>query len=645
MDTTVADPLVGRVLDGRYAVERRLARGGMATVYRAVDRRLDRVVAVKVMHPALADDEEFVARFSREAKAAARLSHPGVVAVYDQGNDGGVVFLVMEHVAGRTLRALLRERGRLSPAHALHVMRSVLGALAAAHAAGIVHRDIKPENVLIADDGAVKVADFGLARAVQSATLTGTHGLLMGTVAYLSPEQVERGVADPRSDVHAAGILLYELLTGAVPFQSDNPLSVAYRHVHEDVPPPSLTVPGLPVAVDALVRRATARDPDRRPRNAGAFLAEATAVAAALPPEPIDLDERPAPDPGTADTDVIDRPGRWADHQPTWRHDTPVVPGPPATGQAGPPGDRPARRQRRHGRRWWVVVALVTAACLAAAVGGTVGGRALHRVRYVAVPSVDGKDKSTAERMLRTAGLRVAYAGAVYSERVGAGRVVGERPTGRVRSDAVVTLTLSKGRQPHAVPHLAGDQVADAREAIGKAGLAVSDRISYVYSETVSSGIVLATRPRAGTMLYKGDQVRLVVSKGRRPIQVPTLAGSPLAAAKRAVTSAGLTVGTVSLQFSDTVDKGVVISSTPAAGATAYGGDTIQLVVSKGPDVVRVPMVTGRTAEDARRTLEALGLKVRIESLFGGGEGRVVAQDPQSGTTVRRGGTVTLAVI
>ena len=243
MDTTVSDPLVGQVLDGRYHVGPRLARGGMAVVYEAHDNRLDRTIALKVMHPTLADDEEFVTRFIREAHSAARLSHPNVVAVYDQGADQGHVFLAMELVRGRTLRDLIRTQGHLT----LEVLEPVLAALGAAHQAGLIHRDVKPENVLLSDDGRVKVADFGLARAVTGANShTTTSGILMGTVAYLSPEQVTRGVADPRSDVYAAGILLFEMLTGVKPYDGDTAIQVAYRHVHDDVPAPSSLVPGLP---------------------------------------------------------------------------------------------------------------------------------------------------------------------------------------------------------------------------------------------------------------------------------------------------------------------------------------------------------------------------------------------------------------
>ncbi len=256
-----SDPMVGRVLDGRYRIGPRIARGGMASVYEATDIRLDRTVAVKVMHPGLGDDDEFAARFVREARSAARLSHPNVVAVFDQGDDEDTVFLAMELVDGHTLRDVIRKEAPMPPARALALIEPVLSALAAAHRAGLIHRDVKPENVLIADDGRIKVADFGLARAVSTETQhTATGGVLIGTVSYLAPELVVDGRADARADVYAAGVVLYELLTGAKPHEGESPIQVAYKHVHEDVPPPSRLAPGLPAYVDALVARATARD-------------------------------------------------------------------------------------------------------------------------------------------------------------------------------------------------------------------------------------------------------------------------------------------------------------------------------------------------------------------------------------------------
>ena len=282
MDRT-ADALIGRVLDGRYRVGPKIARGGMAGVYEATDLRLDRTVAVKVMHEGLADDDEFVRRFQREARSAARLAHQNVVAVFDTGEDQGTLFLVMEYVPGLTLRDLIRKEAPMAPAKALAVIEPVLSALAAAHDAGILHRDVKPENVLLADDGRVKVADFGLSRAINSETQhTATGGVLIGTVSYLAPELVVNGHADARADVYAAGVMIYEMLTGHKPHQADSPIQVAYKHVHQDIPAPSASTRGIPPYVDALVARATARDTALRPADARVLLHQVRRVRHAL---------------------------------------------------------------------------------------------------------------------------------------------------------------------------------------------------------------------------------------------------------------------------------------------------------------------------------------------------------------------------
>ncbi len=324
------DPLLGRLLDGRYRILSRIARGGMATVYEATDLRLDRTVAVKVMHAGLGDDHDFAARFVREAHAAARLSHPNVVAVYDQGDDDGTVFLVMELIEGHTLRDTIAKESPMSPSRALALVEPVLSALASAHRAGLIHRDVKPENVLIADDGRIKVADFGLAKAVSADTQhTATQGVLIGTVSYLAPELVVEGRADARADVYAAGVLLYELLTGCKPHEGESPIQVAYKHVHHDVPPPSALVPELPAYVDALVARATARDRSLRPADAGVLLHQVHRVGSAL-----------------ADG-VRDDPELTQDLLPL------VLPGVEAThGPAGPPRRRHRRPRSGTSTRW-----------------------------------------------------------------------------------------------------------------------------------------------------------------------------------------------------------------------------------------------------------------------------------------------------
>src|SRR5580704_490339 len=337
MDTTLARPPVGRLLDGRYRVESLIATGGMATVYLGTDTRLDRTVALKIMHAELANDEDFVRRFVAEARSVARLAHPNVVTVYDQGADGRTLYLAMEYVPGRTLRALLQERTRLRPREALDIIEGVLSGLAAAHAAGIAHRDVKPENVLLGDAQSVKVADFGLARLLSDVSHT-KSGLLIGTAAYLAPEQVAGGRADFRTDVYAAGIMLFELLTGRQPFTGDTPLAVAYRHVNEVVPAPSSLVPGLPPALDSLVALATSRNPDLRPADAGQFLRAITGTRHGLP-----LDVPPAPrapgGPYATGTGPAAHDTSSADTAPPRAVVAPVWPGPQP---AGWPGQQPA---------------------------------------------------------------------------------------------------------------------------------------------------------------------------------------------------------------------------------------------------------------------------------------------------------------
>jgi tRNA A-37 threonylcarbamoyl transferase component Bud32 len=386
-----ADPysLTGCVLDGRYRVLSHLADGGMATVYIALDQRLDRKVALKVMRADLARDESFVERFRCEARSAAKLSHPHVVAVYDQGEDDGHVFLAMELVNGLTLRQVMHSEGALTPRAALDIFDPVLQALGAAHSAGLIHRDVKPENVILGEDGNVKVADFGLARAISSTTSTGQAGVLLGTVAYLSPEQVEHGTADKRSDVYAAGLLLFEMLTGSKAYIGDSPIHVAYQHVHSEVPLPSSRIPTVPAGLDHLVARASAREPDQRPRDANALLVEMRRARQAL--SPAELDRQPAGGSEAANpTIMLSR--------------TAVVPIGMMSSGAGPG----ATRQRRHlpgfvtfrGRKWPMVVA-ASLLIAVVAVFFLVAGPGVRTV----VPKVAGSTTMVAQRALTLAHL------------------------------------------------------------------------------------------------------------------------------------------------------------------------------------------------------------------------------------------------
>jgi len=631
VDTTLADPLIGQLLDGRYRIDRRIARGGMATVYSALDVRLDRTVAIKLMHPALADDADFVDRFNREAKAAARLSHPNVVAVFDQGEDRGRVFLVMEYVEGRTLRDLLRERGRLGAAQALSVLEPVLAALDAAHRGGLVHRDVKPENVLLADDGRVKVADFGLARAIMASTLTATTGVLLGTVAYLAPEQVSTGAADTRSDVYAAGILLVEMLTGAPPYAGETPLSVAYRHVHEDVPPPSHAVAGIPPAIDALALRATRRDPAARPADAGAFLGELRRTRRALGLPVLDLGPRVAAD--DHPTLVTALP---AGAVPPRKHTTapqPLLP------DAAPPAPGAPPRSRRGPVLW---LALVLLAVLAA-----VGGWWLGSGRYTSAPGVLDLDRAAATARLSRAGLSLAVAPAGpkdFSETVAAGLVLRQRPGpgGSVRRHGSVSVALSRGPERYAVPDLAGRTPDEAGAALRDLHLRRGGA-TEVYDDTVARGLVVRTDPPAGASLRPDTAVNLVLSKGIQPVPVPDVTRQPLDAGKAILAKSGLGATTTDA-FDDSIPKGAVISSNPGPGATVDKGSAVALTVSKGPDVVAVPDVTGRSAGEATALLQAAGLQARAVTLLPDGPGSVLRQDPGRNKMVKRGSTVTLFI-
>ncbi len=636
MTTQVSDAVVGRLLDGRYRVGERIARGGMATVYQGLDTRLDRPVALKVMHPGYADDQEFVARFAREARSAARLSHPNAVSVFDQGEDDGTVFLVMEYIEGRTLRDLLRERGRLTVSEAFDVMEPVLAALGAAHEAGIVHRDIKPENVLLADDGRVKVADFGLARAASAAgSSQATQGVLIGTVAYLSPEQVERGVADARSDVYSAGIVLYELLTGSPPFTGESPMAVAYRHVHDDVPPPSAVRPGLHPAVDALVTKATRRDPDERPADAKRLLLAMSEVRRRVPAEELSTPISEAPIQNTSnDTLVVALPVTATAQAPQAPRSGPGAVGPPS---AGPP------KSARRSRGWKIAIALLL--LLALAVGAGWASWWYGEGRWTTTPAVLGLTEQQATAKLTEAGLQVATAQPVFSETVKAGEVyrTDPEPTARIEEGGTVTLTLSKGPERFDVPKVVGKPRADAEKSIKTAGLAVG-KVSQEYSDTVAKGDVIRTDPKAGASLRADTAVRLVVSRGVRPVTVPNLEGQEVTAAEQSLLGIGLKPKVTGDAFSSKVPKGSVVTQTPNGGQLPKGS-VVELVVSRGPKLFPVPDVFGESTSNATKILEKAGFKVKVFKIFGGAFNTVRSQSPGKGSMVPKGTVITIRIV
>jgi serine/threonine-protein kinase len=620
MDDTLADPLTGRLLDGRYAVTARIAHGGMATVYRATDTRLDREVALKVMHAELARDEEFVRRFIGEAKSVARLSHQNVVAVFDQGADGPFLYLSMEYVPGRTLKELLRDSGRFSPATALEIMAGVLDGLAAAHASGIVHRDVKPENVLMTADGRVKVADFGLARAHSAAGHT-RAGLLVGTVAYVPPEQVTGGTTGPRGDVYSAGVMLFELLTGRLPFTGDTPLSIAYQHVNTDVPAPSAMAPGIPAPVDQLVLAATSRDPARRPADAGEFLLAVRQVAEGLT-EPSGLTGvmgAGVQGLGEAPWLDLDTPaatnGWWARSAtlpPADGYDT----GPPRVSQAADSHTLIVDREDGGGRhqigrepflgRWLfsprlLIVVLVIA--LGAGLG--LGGWWLFSGRFAHVPVVAEDSVSQATAILTGDGFAVRQGSRVHSNTIPKGMVVGTSPAGRVSKGATISLVISAGPFTSVVPTVKGETQSAAQAALQHVHLVST--IQKVGSDA-PVGTVVGTNPPAGTTWPQTKTVTILVADGP---PLPNFVGMDYGAAQQWAQQHNVNLQ----QQPDSNSQqpaNIITSQQPDAGATFQPGQTVIVHVSTGPQLVPVPDPIGMTVQEATRLLENAGFQVRV---------------------------------
>ncbi|WHT21272.1 Stk1 family PASTA domain-containing Ser/Thr kinase [Crossiella sp. CA-258035] len=651
--------LTGTVLERRYRVEGLIAHGGMSTVYRGLDTRLDRPVAIKVMDQRLSGDRSFLDRLEREARSAARLHHPCVVGVYDQGIDptpeGDLAFIVMELLQGGTLRDLLRKQGPLPVPLALSVIEPVLSALAAAHRSGLVHRDIKPENVLIGKGGAVKVADFGLVRAIAGAGTT-SDSMILGTVAYLSPEQVATGAADARSDVYAAGIVLYEMLTGAQPYTGDTAISVAYRHVNSDVPAPGLAKPGLPAELDELVLAATRRDPNQRPADAAAFLLAVqqlrdelglATVPVPVPVEEIDeaVTQQMKP--------VVDDPDATVRAVPRAAVPAPAPIGPqgtramsraelpqlaPAAGPPAPPRTVPslaeqrARERARSRRSFTIWVSVV--AVLAVAIGITAWW--LGSGRWAQVPDVAGQTQETAISSVKAVDL-VPDVKVEHHNDVVAGTVIRTDPARGVdvlRGDKV-SVVVSRGRP--VVPDVkAGISPQEAEDLIRNAQLAPRlDKGLDGFSSEVPEGKVLKIDPAPGTPVQMGAAVAIGLSKGAAPVNVPTVAGMTRDAAFAELRRAGLEPFEKGQDFSADVEGGRVISSEPAIGAKVAKGSRVGVLLS---NAVTMPALLGKTVGEVRQWAAERGLTVEVQHAFGGGDdSRVLGQGAPPGTRVRPG--------
>ena len=577
------------VIDGRYRVLKRLGAGGMAEVYCVEDQQLGRRVALKLLHRRFADDEQFVERFRREASSAAGLSHPNIVGIFDRGEWDGTYYIAMEFVEGRTLKDIIRERGPAPPEASADITLQILRAARFAHKRGIVHRDIKPHNVLIDTEGRVRVTDFGIARAgVSDMTETGS---VMGTAQYLSPEQAQGKPVDARSDLYSIGIVLYELLTGRVPFDAESPVSVALMQVSETPVPPMELNPEVPPALDAVTLRAMEKDPARRYQDADEFIAALESARSApmeiLPPPPVVVEE--------------------------------------------------VFEEEEPGRRWWAwLLALLALAAIA------VGLWLLLRPEQLTVPRVVGLQSATASQIVKNSGFRVEVVNVANAD-VERDSVASQDPLPDTEAPegSVVELTVSTGPGEAPVPTLAGLPREQAEAQLRDAGF--EPRVERSYSDTVPNGRVIATTPPGGTTIERGSTVILDVSRGREQVEVPDVVGESQDNARSALEGAGLRVGKVTGQASEE-EPGTVIEQTPAGGEQVARDEAVDLVIARA---VAVPDVVESTEEEATSTLEDAGFEVRVREQTvtdAAQDGIVLDQSPAADEERRQGSTVTIVV-
>ena len=630
--------LTGELIDNRYLLQRLIASGGMATIYAGIDTRLDRPVAVKIMHAHLANDEAFVSRFIKEAKATAALSHPNIVSIQDQGwNEGGppAVFLVMELVEGSTLRDFLNQHGVVSIEQMFQLMTPVISALAAAHKIGIIHRDIKPENILISKDGRVKVADFGLARNMAiGQTMTVESSVVLGSVSYLSPEQVQRGVADARSDIYAVGIVLFEMLTGGKPYEGETPIQIAYRHVNDRIPTLQSIKSDIPITISELVHAATAPNPDHRPKDAEELLNKFREIQAQIDPKKrqmsLELDLPPSMmksvtkrgkvSVGSALEGLKEKTSQLISTKPI---------------KVSKPEDSIGTKKRKVSKR----VKRNRIIALLLLIGLVFGGFKLLSIGKISVPSLVGMSQTEASKSLEPLGLDLEIIEEVFSEDIPKGRVIASEPGGggKISPDEKVGLILSKGQERILVPRLNGLTPDVASAQLSSLGLTVGE-INEIFDMKIAAGYVIATEPKETMAVKRKAIVNLIVSKGVEQISLQSYVGKGGEQALSELTEMGFDVD-AEYKFSDSVFKGQVISQSPEKMESIGKGSKIDLTISKGPEFVFVPNVLGKNKNDASLDLENLGLRVKIK-----GSGKVNNISPAIGAKVKQGAVITLTL-
>ncbi len=623
----------------------------MADVFLARDTHLGREVAIKTLYKRYADDDEFVARFRQEAQSAAGLNHPHIVSIYDRGEAGGTYYIAMEYLEGKSLKQLISENGVLPPALAIDIAEQILQALQFAHENNVIHRDIKPHNIVVNGRNQVKVTDFGIARAGSAARMTET-GSIIGTAQYLSPEQARGLAVEQGSDLYSLGIVLYEMLTGKVPFEGENPVAIALKHLSDAPVPPQALNPDLPDNLNTVVMRALAKDPAERYRDAAEFMDDLERCRKDLPVV------APLPADDTARTAVI-RPAAAA----AAGAGAGAALGAAGAGSAGAGGgaddsaetmvQQPAGAQQEKGRRKYVYVWLILAILAFAALAA--GAYYVAFVNQgIPVPDVVGLEQAQAENILKAEGFRVEVEAEEYSDTVEAGHVISQKPGAgkKLKGDGTVRLVISRGSNKVTVPDLVGQTVGYAESKLQEVGLS-PDRQPDAYSDSVAEGSIISQEPPAGTEVQKGSSVKYVVSKGPEPpaqVTVPDLRGETVDAAEALLANAGLSLGSVTEEFSSTVPAGQVISQNPAANQTVDEGSAVSIVVSKGPEPpaqVTVPGVIGDTEAAATAAIGAAGLlanSVYVPAPNPADVGTVLSQNPGGGTLADPGSTVVIEV-
>ena len=629
--------LTGELIDNRYLLQRQIASGGMATIYAGLDTRLDRPVAVKIMHAHLANDEAFVSRFIKEAKATAALSHPNIVSIQDQGwNEGGppAVFLVMELVEGSTLRDYLNEKGSLTVEQTFQLITPVLSALSAAHRIGIIHRDIKPENILISKDGRIKVADFGLARNItMGQTMTAESSVVLGSVSYLSPEQVQRGVADARSDIYAVGIVLFEMLTGSKPYSGETPIQIAYRHVNDRIPNIQTIKSEIPTSIAGLVYEATAPNPDQRPKNAEDLLNKLREIQAQIDPKrrqmSLELDLPPIVNKKNkrGKVSVTSALGGIKEKTSQLISTKPI--------NISKPEDSIRTKKRKVSRRvrrnriiaLFLLIALIF------------GSYQILNAGKISVPSLVGMSQGEAKNDLKDLGLSIQVVEEVFSEDVAKGKIIATKPGGggKISPSGTVGLIVSKGQERIIVPTLNGLTPDVASGKISDLGLSVG-QINESFDMKIAAGFVIGTDPKVGSEVRRKSIVNLIVSKGVEQLALPSYVGKGGEQALSELNDLGFDVN-VKYSFSDSIFKGQVITQRPERSDLISKGSKIELEISKGSEFVFVPNVLGKNKNDASVDLENLGLKVSAK-----GSGKVNNISPAIGSKVKQGTVITITL-